>query len=320
MTEGKETKMKFSVVIPLYNKGHHIIHTIESVLNQKHNDYEVLVVDDGSTDDSAEKVKQIQSTKIRIFQQKNQGVSVARNVGIENATGEYIAFLDADDAWKPDYLETVAGLISRYPESDIFVTAYEVLMKDGRVNVSTRREPEEGYIESYWETLGEKYDFVWTSATVVRRTALQKAGMFKPGERIGQDLDMWARVARNNPKVSYSSKVCVEYTRNAQENARTRVKIAYAKAFLQDLEEELDNPAHTEKELEIIQKKYDLKMTVYIFTSIMAGEKKMAYQALKNWKGTKNKTNRFLRFGLRVAYYTPSCINQAIYRLRLKLF
>lgn len=318
--EGKENKMKFSVVIPLYNKGNHIIHTIESVLNQSYDDYEILVVDDGSTDDSAEKVKEIPSSRIRIFRQKNQGVSVARNVGIENAKGEYIAFLDADDAWKPEYLETISKLIYHYPESDIFVTAYEILMKDGRINVSTQLETGEGYVESYWETLGDKYDFVWTSATVVRRTALQKAGLFKQGERIGQDLDMWARVARNNPKVSYSSKICVTYTRNAQENARTRVKIAYAEAFIKDLEEELCNLEHSEKELEIIQKKYDLKMTVYIFTSIMAGEKREAYKALKSWKGNKNRRNRFLRMGLRIAYYTPSCINQGIYRLRLKLF
>ena len=265
--------MRFSVVIPLYNKGIHVVHALESVLVQTFEDFEILVVDDGSKDDSLQYAKSVDSPKVRVFHQENQGVSVARNVGIENAKGEYIAFLDADDVWHPNYLETIHKLTQMYAQSDIFVTAYEVLMKDGKKNLSARLEPEEGCLESYWLTLSQKYDFVWTSATTIRRETLVKAGMFKPGEMIGQDLDMWARVARLNPHVAYSSKVCVTYTRNAKENARSRVRIAWAGAFIKDLEEEMQKGTHSEEELDAIQRKYDLKMTVYIFTSIMAGEK-----------------------------------------------
>ena len=125
--------MKFSVVIPLYNKSEHIIHTLESVLAQTMEDFEILVIDDGSSDDSLEMAQKVASPKIRIFQQKNQGVSVARNVGIENARGEYISFLDADDVWHADYLQTIDQLTKNYPQSDIYVTAYEVLMKDGKI-------------------------------------------------------------------------------------------------------------------------------------------------------------------------------------------
>lgn len=315
-----DKQMKFSVVIPLYNKCDHIQETVESALTQKFKDYEVVIVDDGSTDGSLDIVKKIHSDKVRIFQQPNQGVAVARNTGIEKANGEYIAFLDADDVWHPDYLETINELVESYPQSDIFVTAYEVLMKNGKINMSTRMQPEKGCLESYWLTLTEKYDFVWTSATVIRRTALQKAGMFKPGEKIGQDLDMWARVARSNSRVAYSSKVCVTYTRNAKENARTRVKIAWARAFLKDLEEELQKKDRTEKEMTAIQKKYDMKMTVYIFTSILAGEKKRAWNVLHHWKGERNRRNRILRMGLRIAAIMPTCVNQALYKARLRLF
>ena len=312
--------MKFSVVIPLYNKEHYIEKTLESVLKQTFQDYEVLVVDDGSKDGSLKAAKKVSSEKVRVIEQPNQGVSVARNTGIMNAKGKYIAFLDADDEWREDYLETINDLTKRFPQSDMFVTAYAVNMGNGKINYSTQLSPEIGCLDSYWLTLAKGYDFVWTSATTIRRDALLDAGCFKPGEKIGQDLDMWARVARNNPKVAYSAKICVNYNRAAEANARTRVRIARAEAFIQDLEEELVNPAHTAEELISIQKKYDKKMTVYIFTSILAGDKKQASFALKRWKGSWNLRNSLLRFGLRVAKCMPTAVNQWIYNIRLKVF
>lgn len=312
--------MKFSVVIPLYNKEHYIEKTLKSVLEQTFCDFEILVIDDGSSDNSLMTARKVVSDKIRIIEQKNQGVSVARNTGIQNAKGEYIAFLDADDEWKNNYLETINELTNSYPQSDIYVTAYAVQMGNGKVNLSTRLEPEKGCLESYWLTLAKGYDFVWTSATTIRREALIAAGCFKPGEKIGQDLDMWARVAKNNPKVAYSSKICVDYNRAAEANARTRVRIAWAGAFISDLEAELDNPERTAEEIQSIQKKYDKKMTVYIFTSILAGEKERAAKALNEWKGNVNIKNRLLRCGLIIAKYMPTKVNRMIYGIRLKVF
>lgn len=312
--------MKFSVVIPLFNKEHYIEKTLRSVLNQTYQDFEVIIVDDGSTDHSLEAARRIVSEKVRIIEQSNQGVSVARNTGIYNAKGTYISFLDADDEWQENYLETIDTLTKTYLQSDIFVTAYAVDMGNGKINLSTQLAPENGCLESYWETLGKGYDFVWTSATTIRREALLKAGCFKPGEKIGQDLDMWARVARNNPNVAYSSKICVNYNRRAEANARTRVKIAWAGAFIRDLEEELSNPKRTTQERASIQQKYDKKMTVYVFTSILAGDRKRALQALRCWQGTRNIKNQILRLGLRIALFTPNIVNRWIYNIRLILF
>lgn len=312
--------MKFSVIIPLYNKEHYVKKTIESVLRQTCLDYEIIVVDDGSIDRSLEIAQSVKSEKIHIITQKNQGVSVARNTGIENAKGTYIAFLDADDEWRENYLETIDELTSNYPQSDIFVTAYAVNMGNGKINYSTQLSPETGCLESYWLTLAKGYDFVWTSATAIRRQALIDAGKFRPGEKIGQDLDMWARIAKNNPKVAYSSKVCVNYNRAAEANARTRVKIARAEAFIQDLEEEMKNPERTPEELDSIQCKYDKKMTVYIFTCILAGDKKQSLLALKNWKGRKTFRRQFLVMGLWIAGMMPSVVIKWIYAIRLKVF
>lgn len=312
--------MKFSVVIPLYNKEHYIEATLRSVLNQTCTDYEVIVVDDGSKDDSLALARKFESDRVRIIHQENQGVAVARNTGILNARGEFICFLDADDEWRPEYLSAINGLTEQYPESAIFVTAYAVNMGNGKINYSTRLEPETGCLPSYWLTLAKGYDFVWTSATTIRRQALLDAGLFKPGEKIGQDLDMWARVARINPRVAYSNHICVNYNRAAEQNARTRVRVAWAGAFIRDLEEELVNPDRTPEELASIQHKYDKKMTVFIFTAILAGEKERAAKALKEWKGEKNTTNRLLRMGLRIARLMPAAVNRFIFGIRMKVF
>lgn len=312
--------MKFSVVIPLYNKEHYIEATIRSVLNQTCRDFEVLVVDDGSRDNSLALARKFESDRVRIIPQENQGVSVARNTGIRNAQGEFICFLDADDEWRPDYLATIDELTVKYPESSIFVTAYAVNMGNGKINYSTRLEPETGCLPSYWLTLAKGYDFVWTSATTMRRDTLMEAGLFKPGEKIGQDLDMWARVARINPRVAYSNHICVNYNRAAEANARTRVRVAWAGAFIKDLEEELVNPARTAEEKASIQHKYDKKMTVFIFTAILAGEKERAAKALKEWKGEKNTTNRLLRTGLRIAKLMPAWVNRFVFGIRMKVF
>lgn len=312
--------MKFSVVIPLYNKERYIEATIRSVLNQTCDDFELIVVDDGSRDNSLALARKYESARVRIIAQENQGVSVARNTGIENARGKFIAFLDADDQWQENYLATIQSLTDKYPESDMFVTAYSVDMGNGKVHYSTRLEPETGCLPSYWLTLAKGYDFVWTSATVIRRSALLRAGLFKPGEKIGQDLDMWARVARINPKVAYSNKLCVYYNRAAEQNARTRVRVAWAGAFLKDLEEELVNPQRTAEEKASIQHKYDKKMTVFIFTAILAGEKERAAEALKQWKGEKNTTNRLLRTGLRIARWMPNWVCRFVFGIRMKVF
>lgn len=312
--------MKYSVVIPLYNKERCIRATIQSALAQTFHDYEIIVVNDGSTDASLAVARAFEARGVRIVDQANQGVSVARNTGVLAAAGEYICFLDADDVWHPDYLETIDRLTARYPESDVFVTAYRILLSNKKVRISTRLVPEEGCLPSYWETLSNHYDFVWTSATTIRRCALLDAGLFRQGEKVGQDLDMWARVAEQNPRVAYSARVCVDYNRCAESNARSRNKVAYAGAFIKDLERQLDNPKRTEAEKRAIQRKYDLKKTVHIFTCVLAGHRAEAHAALRSWTGWHTRRGVFLKLGLFGALLSPPFLCRFAYRLRLEHF
>lgn len=104
---------KISVVIPLFNKGPYIARTLDSVLKQTFQDFKVIVVDDGSTDDGAEIVRGFDDPRIQLIQQPNQGESVARNRGVDESLSDFVAFLDADDEWMPKHLETILKLIEK---------------------------------------------------------------------------------------------------------------------------------------------------------------------------------------------------------------
>ena len=114
--------IKFSVVIPLYNKEKYIARSISSVLHQTYENFELLVIDDGSTDESCRVAASIEDSRIRLIHKKNGGESSARNFGIKHSSNDYIAFLDADDEWAPNFLRTIAGLIHAYPKASIFST------------------------------------------------------------------------------------------------------------------------------------------------------------------------------------------------------
>src|SRR5690625_5271022 len=117
--------MYISVVIPLYNKEKHISRAVNSVLNQTYKNFELIIIDDGSTDGSLAVVEKFDDSRIKVFTFKNNGVSVARNLGIEKAKYSYIAFLDADDEWEENFLLNVKKLIQTYPECGMYATLYK---------------------------------------------------------------------------------------------------------------------------------------------------------------------------------------------------
>lgn len=112
-----------SVVIPLYNKAHTIVNTLNTVFAQTYQDFEVIIVNDGSTDNGVEVIQRnFDDPRIKIIQQKNAGVSAARNRGVDESKGKYIAFLDGDDEWHPDYLSIINDTISKYPQAGMICT------------------------------------------------------------------------------------------------------------------------------------------------------------------------------------------------------
>lgn len=216
----------FSIVIPLYNKAHSIAGTVASVLAQRLSDFELIIVDDGSTDGSAQVVEGIADSRIRLIKKENGGVSAARNTGIQLASAEHIAFLDADDLWLPGFLEDMLALTRDFPDAGIYGAAYWHQVQGDRY-------PEEsglpanfrGYIPSYFAH-AVRHLLFWTSAVVVKKTALQQSGAFNEGICFGEDLDLWFRLALEHP-AAFCNKPLAIYNKDA-ENRAMRRKQPYA--------------------------------------------------------------------------------------------
>lgn len=167
-----------SVVIPLYNKAHTIVSTLESVTNQTYSDFEVIIVNDGSTDNSVEVIQRhFSDTRFKIINQENGGVSVARNRGVDEATGEYVAFLDGDDAWHPEYLAIMTKLIQKYPDYGLFLSAGVIQNAQGYYYRLAK-----GY-ENYCGPINLFHNpqvFSHTSATIVNKEIFKRTHRFIP--------------------------------------------------------------------------------------------------------------------------------------------
>ncbi len=189
--------MKVSVVIPLYNKVRHIRRAIDSVLKQTCQDFELVIVDDGSTDGSGDIVRQFADPRIRLIVQANAGASAARNRGICEAVCDLVAFLDADDEWLPCFLETVIGLRAHYPEAGMYATAYRYSQGESTWRAAFTdcvTSPQGGFLNDYFRAaLGPPP--VSSSAVMIPKYVLTKVGCFPPGIRRGEDLQTWAAIA-----------------------------------------------------------------------------------------------------------------------------
>lgn len=198
-----------SVIIPLYNKERHIKNTFQTVLNQTYQDFEIVIVNDGSTDSSAKIVTQITDPRIRLIHQKNSGVSAARNRGIVEAHGDFVAFLDADDEWKPEYLATLMQLTEQYPEATVFTTNYEFRNAYGKVTPTIIRKlpfhGNTGILSNYFEIASESHPPICSITIMARKEAFLSIGGFPLGIKSGEDLLTWARLAARY-KIAYTTK------------------------------------------------------------------------------------------------------------------
>lgn len=207
-----------SVVIPLYNAGGTVERTLRSVLAQTFTDFEIVVVDDGSTDDGAAKVLSMEIPNLQLIRQENAGVSAARNRGIAEARGEFVALLDSDDEWHPEYLQTQFEMTRKYPECDVFATNYE--FRDVHCKTSStiirgvKFEANEGIMDNYFEVASQSHPPMWTSAVMVSKQAYIAVGGFPVGIKSGEDLLTWARLALRY-RIAYSKRVLAYYNRPA---------------------------------------------------------------------------------------------------------
>lgn len=216
-----------SIVIPLFNKEKHIANTLETVFKQTFQDFEIVIVNDGSTDNSLSVVSQFEDSRIRIINQTNAGVSAARNRGIKEAYGEWIAFLDADDEWYSDYLATQHDMSIKFPDADVLATNYYFKNSVGTVketelhNIQTK----EDYfiLDNYFEVASHSSPPLWTSAIVVRKKAIESIGGFPEGIKSGEDLITWARLACKY-KIAYCSLPLAIFKESASDSNVSKAK------------------------------------------------------------------------------------------------
>lgn len=215
-----------SVVIPLYNKEKSIASTLHSVYEQTYTDYEVVIVNDGSTDNSANVVKDFIAhidDRWTLINQKNAGVSAARNSGILAAKGEYVAFLDADDLWAPDFLETFAALTQDYPNAGLYCVGYSAITnnqyKRGELPIVEEKKRIRGRIDNPWTN---KYDVFAGSSNGGSRECLIRVGLFDTRMTHGEDLDLFWRLILDSGLVC-DSKCCAFYRMDAENRAMHRV-------------------------------------------------------------------------------------------------
>lgn len=229
----------FTVVIPLYNKELHVQRALESVQQQTVPKWRAIVVDDGSTDGSAAIAEDFSSKdeRITLIRQANSGVSAARNAGIRHSSTEIVAFLDADDQWKPHLLSTILRLVTLYPQAGFYATGYEFCEPSGKrhapVLVGLPPHPWEGLVPNYLQIARPGGMPVCTSAVAVRRDALLAVGGFTEAVKIGEDAEVWAKLAMLYP-LALSRSIQAVYHRDAT-NRHIDMQLPLAKHYWDSL-------------------------------------------------------------------------------------
>ncbi len=205
----------FSVVIPLYNKEDFVIRAIESVISQTVQDFEIIIIDDGSTDSGVQRVRKLECDRVHLIQQPNAGPGLARNRGIQECHYDYIAFLDADDVFLPNHLEEIQKIIERFPQAALFSTRsselQDSLYRADSFSKSRTLRKTKYRKYNYFREWRPKCGYIWTSCIVINKQVFMRAGGFKdicPGE----DTELWTRLALDY-EFAISTRVAALYLR-----------------------------------------------------------------------------------------------------------
>ncbi len=208
-----------SVVMPLYNKERYVEKAITSVLSQTYQDFQCIIVNDGSTDGSLKIVEGFKDRRITIISKNNQGASAARNFGIESASNEYIALLDADDWWAPTYLEEILKAMTKFPQNKIYTTGRIHVFMDKEVEYKNAYLPNKENIGkvNYFKVISKYLPAVHASAIVFQKDHFTQKGGFNEAMQHFEDHECWLRIAVDQPIV-FVNKLLSFYNKTAQDS------------------------------------------------------------------------------------------------------
>lgn len=300
----------FSIIIPLYNKEKAIENTLKSVFHQSFTDYEVLVINDGSTDISEEKVKSFSDERLRLISSENRGVSQARNLGISESKGKLIAFLDADDYWFPNHLQSLFQLYQNFPEAGLLATNYQFYYSDKKIIQPVFEgipiEKWSGIVPDFFHS-SMKYRIAWTSAVAVPKKVLYDIGNFDENITFGagEDTDLWIRIALKY-SVAFDNEVSANYLMESENRISLRKTVERKFSTLDKFSNEEQSNSSLKKYLDLYRAEFAIKHK-------LAGDKK----SFHFYKNTISKEN--LHWKTKLLFQLPIPFLQILYALKKKL-
>lgn len=298
----------FSVIIPLYNKEKYIQNTLNCVFNQTFVDFEVIVVNDGSTDNSIKVVEEYKDERLIVIHQKNQGVSVARNTGIENAQANYICFLDADDTWKENHLQAFYDTITKFPDAKMYCNRYvtqiskNTFTKNKFIDIE---ENYEGYITDFFKS-SLINRVALTSAVCIYKDIFTEIGGFDPALKSDQDLDYWIKIALKH-KIAITASTTLTYNFINANKSLSKDNSKYHKLT------DLNQYRSFEKDNKSLQAFLDIYRIEYGLHYYMLGLKEQSLEYLK-YVDPKN-----MNFKTKVLFKLPSFILRLMLKIKQNL-
>ncbi|MGI5819803.1 MAG: glycosyltransferase family 2 protein [Armatimonadota bacterium] len=274
------SKPDISVVVPLYNKEAYIVRCLHSVLGQTVQSSEIIVVNDGSSDRGAAIARELVHGGGRVIDQHNCGVSAARNRGMESASGEIIAFLDADDEWLPNHLEHIATLARRFPEAGLYGTGHERRGMDFRVRVTHERTTPTA-VNLF--RASQRHGLLTASSVAVRTDAFEACGGFQTSAALGEDMEWWNRLALEWP-VAFHPDVSSIYHLDVADSAVATItgKCTSTHVVLNSLYLGLREGRACSRTAEDVEAYMAYRMLDYAWWCIARGRTRLARRALEN--------------------------------------
>jgi len=251
----------FSVIISLYNKEKHIAATLQSVLDQNFSNFEIIIVNDGSTDSSLSIISGFKDQRISIYSQENSGASNTRNNGISKANGQFIALLDGDDLWESSYLDEMYNTIAMFQDQAVFASAIAHKIENKIVPSQYASLPSKTVNVLNFFQYSLKQSLLSGSSTVFKKEILEVTGQFDPSIKSGQDTDLWIRIGLHYPIV-FINKVLVYYVYSSSSLSNTSFNMSDKPKYLNYTEAEKKNN-DLKKFLDINRYAMALKSKIY---------------------------------------------------------
>lgn len=315
----KKESNNISIVIPIFNNRDTVKRCLVSVRQQTFKDYEIIVVDDGSIDGGAEVAKNYLNETDLLISQDNRGVGAARNRGIQNAKGTFIAFIDADDEWKGNHLDILSNLSNLYPQAGLYATGYCTKYENGMVTETTIRSKngnkQHSLIMNYFKIYAG-IGIIHTSSVMVQSEVLRKFGSFIEKEPYGEDGDLWARIALYYP-LAFDFHITETYHREHKRKInRNQIRIPRVAPIVYSLKRALDKMEFVIPTEAEIKAHYYYWLYEYFWDLVSVNDRKGIIDMLSTETWLHRYGTFFMKILAKIMIFMPMIILQALLRIR----